>query len=151
MAHIWLQWFLKDPETNSTGETGTRLALYSRDSREKQRTLQEERIKTEIWPFELNYTYKNWMVIAILIPGLFLKMSQWPWTLISRSRWVFAGVPVGSVTFKSTPSFELCGNHEDGTGRAGQPKTLQSDHADLDAESPILLSSTSSPWTTRAT
>lgn len=81
--------------------------------REKNRTLTE----TEIWPLELKYIYKNWMIITILIPGLFLIMPQWPWTLIGRSCWVFAGVPVGSVTFKLTPSCELRCNHEDGMDR----------------------------------
>lgn len=61
----------------------------------------------------------------MIIPGLFLKMPQRPWTLISRSCWVFAGVPVGNVTFKLTPSLELRGNHEDRTDRPAEDLTVR--------------------------
>lgn len=88
----------------------------------------------------------------MIIPGLFLKMPQWPWTLISWSCWVFAGVPVGNVTFKLTPSLELRGNHEDRTDRPAEDLTVR--HRITPTLAPSrenLLSSTLSPWATCAT
>lgn len=120
---------------------------HAGDTVEKQNTPRTS-TKTGIRPLELKNNYKNCMIIPILIPGLLLIMPQWPWTLIGRSCWGFAGVPVGSVTFKLTPSCELSWGRDGQAGRRRYGQT--SEHTDLDAESRILLSSTSSPWTTCA-